>query len=136
MPKEPTPEQAQAELELATRYADFFREVLRGICFEDTGWRTNQVMKAIAAIAEARSSIPHEYSAFDIVEQALMQFRDPPDLSGLDAARLELARAGIRLLATRTALHKRGAPGHASQLARDVAFFDKRVDWFEQMRRL
>ena len=121
-----TPQQAQAQSDLALEIAELVRETLRSISANDRRGAMVKVLGAFQASRNLARRIDHSYYYYEILEVALDQFDNPEDLLEMEARRLDVARAGVRLLATVTDRRVRNR-GHASRRARDIANFDDKV---------
>ena len=119
-------EQAKAETDLAMEIAVLFREAMRSMSANDRRGPLNQVLFSYNACRNLAGRIGHSYYFDPILQRAIDQFNAPEELTKLESARLDLARAGVRLLATRTDPNTR-RPGYASRLARDATNFDNHL---------
>ena len=79
----------------------------------------NEIMFSYNACRNLAGRINHTFRYNSVLEQAIDQFQDPKGLTVMGEARLDLTRAGLRLLATATDPNKRRR-GHASRLAREL----------------
>jgi len=142
VPSRLTEEQELQENDLALEIAVLFREVLRAVSANDRRGAVNQIMFSFNAAKNLAGRIDHSYYFYPIIEQAIDQFQNPERLSVSESDRLDVSRAGLRLLATATATApeiKKG--GYASRRARDTENFDRTVaylvqtdDWKNQPR--
>lgn len=119
-------EQHEFEIQLATSFSMMFREGIRAVAATDSRSRTSNVVRAFVTSLNTLKSAKHSFSYYPVFEQALESFRDPPGLGPLDEAKLVLARAAMRLLATKTDSSPRLA-GYNSRLARDYRNFDAKL---------
>ena len=133
VPNPLTVEQAKAESDLAMEIAVLFREAMRSMSANDRRGPLNQVLFSYNACKNLAGRIDHSYYFDPILQLAIDQFNVPAGLTELDAGRLNLARAGVRLLATRTDPDKRRG-GYASRVARDTKNFDYMLNWFNAMK--
>jgi hypothetical protein len=104
----------QAEAELAREFS-----VLSAT---DPRMAILHVIGSFVTIKNMVRSMTHAFYWYPIFEQAFEQFKDPPELSWLEAEQLNLARAGMRLLATQTEQIDRPR-NHRSRLAGDARHF-------------
>ena len=121
-------EQAKAESDLAMEIAVLFREAMRSMSANDRLGPLNQVLFSYNACRNLAGRIDHSYYFDPILQLAIDQFNAPEGLTDLQLARLDLARAGVRLLATLTDADTRRG-GYASRLARDTENFDGKLEW-------
>ena len=87
-----------------------------------------KILEGFAACKNLAARMDHSFYYHPILEQAIDQFKTPEGLEGLDADRFDLARAGLRLLATLSDPDTRRR-GYASRLARNTKNFDARLAW-------
>lgn len=128
VPRPLSEEQAKAETDLAFEIAVLFREAMRAMSANDRRGAMNQAMFSYNACRNLAGRIDHNYYFYPIFEQAIDRFKNPEKLTELVEARLDLARAGLRLFATLTDPDIR-RKGHASRLARDTENFDRWLGW-------
>ena len=131
VPRPLSVEQELQESDLALEIAVLFREALRALSANDRRGALNQIMFSYNAAKNLFGRIEHSFYYYPILEQAIEQFQNPQRLTVLETDRLDLARAGLRLLATATdpVISK---PGHASRLARDTENFDRSLAYLVQ----
>jgi heme oxygenase len=117
-----TGDHSKAEAELAHEFSVLFREGLRAMSAADPRMAILHVIGSYVTIKNLVRSMTHAFYWYPVFEQAFEQFKDPPEVSWLEAEQLSLARAGMRLLATQTDQIERQR-NHRSRLAGDTRNF-------------
>jgi len=97
----------EGEQELAREFSVMFREAIRAISANDPRGATLNVVRSFVRMRATLKTTSHSFYYYDIFEQAFEAFQNPTDLGDLEIEKLELARAGMRFLATRTQLDDR-----------------------------
>ena len=128
VPRPLSVEQELQESDLALEIAVLFRETMRAMSANDRRWAVNEILFSYNACRNLVGRIDHSYRFYPILERALEQFENPDVMTDLEEARLDLSRAGVRLLATATDPNSRRR-GYASRLARDTQNFDGKLEW-------
>ena len=128
VPDQLSEDQARQETDLAIEIAVLFREAMRAMSANDRRGAVNEVLFSYSACRNLAGRIDHNYRFYPILERALEQFENPDVMTDLEEARLDLSRAGVRLLATATDPSNRRR-GYASRLARDTQNFDGKLEW-------
>lgn len=95
------------EQELVREFSVMFREAIRAISANDPRGATLNVVRSFVRMLATLKATSHSFYYYDIFEQAFQAFRNPPRLRDLEIEKLELARAGMRFLATRTQMDDR-----------------------------
>jgi len=126
-PEPPGQVPGEAEADLASALADLFRAALRALSASDPTQPIVQTIRSLATILNQLEQ-PDLGISFNVLEDAFRQLQDPADRADADDRRLQVARAGMRYLATVTDVQKRNRPGYWSRLSRDRQHFDECLD--------
>ena len=118
----PLVDHSEAETELALEFSSLFREGMRAMSATDPRIAILNVIGSFVTLKNMIRSMTHAFYYYPVFEQAFEHFKDPPELSWLEAEQLSLARAGMRLLATQTEQIDRPR-NHRSRLAGDARHF-------------
>lgn len=124
-----TPEEHDLEAEIAAHLTNMFREAMRAVSATDPRGALLNTMREFTKVLEVLRRSTHSFYYLPVFDIALQAFRDPLSINPLDEARLDLARAGMRFLATRTQTGDR-PPSYNSRLAGDERNFDARFERF------
>lgn len=112
----------ESEQEIAREFSVMFREAIRAVSANDPRGATLNVVRSFVRMRATLKATSHSFYLYDIFEQAFEAFRNPPLLRDLEIEKLELARAGMRFLATRTQLNDRQR-NYQSRLGSDTDNF-------------